>query len=109
MAVKKAMANVHEIVDVLRRAIGDRTGNLRVSDAYLICGIQPGRATPDQVTRFGRAIRELGWLRHRRRINGSPQYVYVKGTAAEREVALCVEYDPHTRSVRIEVDRPLSN
>ena len=93
------------LVDVLHRALTNRTGKLRVSDAYLICGIEPGKVNQDQISRFGRAIRELGWERQRRRFDGSLQYAYVKGTATEREVELVVEYDPHMRSVRIEVDK----
>ena len=93
------------IIDVLHRALGARTGKLRVSDAYLICGIEPGKANQDQITRFGRAIRELGWERQRRRFDGTLQYAYVKGTSTEREVELIVEYDAHMRSVRIEIDK----
>jgi hypothetical protein len=92
------------LVDVLHRALGNRTGKLRVSDAYLICGIEPGKVNQDQIERFGRAIRELGWERQRRRFDKSLQYAYVKGTTEQREVELVVEYDPHMRSVRIEVD-----
>jgi len=93
------------IIDLLHRALGARTGKLRVSDAYLICGIEPGKANQDQITRFGRAIRELGWERQRRRFDGSLQYAYVKGTTTEREVELIVEYDAHMRSVKIEIDK----
>ena len=93
------------LVDVLYRALGNRTGKLRVSDAYLICGIEAGKANQDQIERFGRAIRELGWERKRRRFDGSLEYAFVKGTDKEREVELVVEYDPHMRSVRIEVDK----
>lgn len=96
------------LVDVLHRALGNRTGKLRVSDAYIICGIEPGKANQDQISRFGRAIRELGWERQRRRFDGTLQYAYVKGTAPEREVELVVEYDPHLRIVRIEVDKTQS-
>ena len=39
----------------------NRTGKLWVSDAYLICGIATGKANQDQIARFGKAIRELGW------------------------------------------------
>jgi hypothetical protein len=93
------------LVDVLHRALANRTGKLRVSDAYLICGIEPGKVNQDQISRFSRTIRELGWERQRRRFDGSLQYAYVRGTAAEREVELIVEYDPHLRSVRIEIDK----
>ena len=93
------------LIDVLYRALGNRTGKLRTSDAYLICGIEAGRATQDQIERFGRAIRKLGWERKRRRFDGSLEYAYVKGSTSEREVELVVEYDPHMRSVRIEVDK----
>jgi hypothetical protein len=93
------------MVDVLHRALANRTGKLRVSDAFLICGIEAGKANQDQIERFGRAIRELGWERKRRRFNGDLEYAYVKGTETEREVDLVVEYDPNMRSVRIEIDK----
>ena len=99
------LAGDDPLVDVLHRALANRTGKLRVSDAYLICGIEPGKVNQDQISRFGRAIRELGWERQRLRVDGALQYAYVKGTAAEREVELVVEYDPHLRSVRIEIDK----
>ena len=99
------LAGDDPLVDVLHRALANRTGKLRVSDAYLICGIEPGKVNQDQISRFGRAIRELGWERQRRRFDGALQYAYVKGTTTEREVELVVEYDPHLRSVRIEVDK----
>jgi len=101
------------LADLLHRALGNRTGKLRVADAFLICGIEPGKANQDQIHRFGRAIRELGWERQRRRFGGDLEYAYVKGTPTERAVELIVEYDPHMRSVKIEVDRakliPASN
>lgn len=99
------LSNDDPLIDVLHRALSNRTGKLRVSDAYLICGIEPGKVSQDQISRFGRAIRELGWERQRRRFDGQLQYAYVKGTPSEREVELLVEYDPHMRSVRIEVDK----
>jgi predicted P-loop ATPase len=93
------------IIDVLHRALGNRTGKLLVSDAFLICGIESGKANQDQITRFGKAIRELGWARQRRRFDGELEYAYVKGTATERAVKLVVEYDPHMRIVKVEVDK----
>ena len=96
------LAGDDPLVAVLHRALANRTGKLRVSDA---CGIEPGKVNQDQISRFGRAIRELGWERQRLRVDGALQYAYVKGTAAEREVELVVEYDPHLRSVRIEIDK----
>lgn len=60
------------------------------------------KVRPDQIQRFSRAIRELGWKRQRLHMKGRLQYAYVKGTDTERQVELVVEYDPHMRSVRIE-------
>jgi len=77
------------------------TGKLRIADAYLVAGIEPGKATQDQMTRFGQAIRELGWERERRRFAGERCYAYVRGNASEREVELYVEADPMTRLVKI--------
>ncbi|HTR54985.1 MAG TPA: virulence-associated E family protein [Kofleriaceae bacterium] len=96
------------LIDLLHRTLGNRTGKLRVSDAFLICGIEAGKANQDQMERVGRAIRDLGWERKQRRFGGPLEYAYVKGTAAEREVELIVEFDPQMRSVRIEVDKSTS-
>jgi len=93
------------LVDVLHRVLGERTGKLRVSDAYLICGIEPGKATQDQMERFGRAIRELGWERQRRRFDGALDYAYVKGSDAQRYAQLAVEYDHFSRSAKVIVER----
>jgi hypothetical protein len=91
------------LIDVLYRALGNRTGKLRVSDAFTICGMEAGKVTQDQIERFGRAIRELGWERRRRRFeDGKLEYAYLKGTETEREIELVVEYDPHMRNVRID-------
>jgi hypothetical protein len=86
------------LVDILHRTLGSRTGKLRVSDAYRLAGIEPGKASQDQIFRFGRAICELGWERKRRRFDGALEYAYVKGNPAEREVELLSEYDPHMLS-----------
>jgi hypothetical protein len=94
------------LVDVLQRALGNRTGKLRVSDAYLICGLEAGKVNQDQMDRFGRAIRDLGWERLRRRFDGVLEYAYVKGTEEEQKIELVVEYDLTQRSVRIDVEKP---
>ena len=90
------------LVDVLHRILGNRTGRLRVSDAYLICGIEPARVNQGQIYRLGRAIRSLGWERMRCFFDGSFQAAYVRGTAEEPQVQITVEYDAHKRSCRIE-------
>jgi predicted P-loop ATPase len=92
------------LIDMLQRHLANRTGKLRVADAYLICGIEPGKANQDQIVRLGRAIRELNWERKRRRFDGVLEYAYVKGTPEQREVELIVEYDAMSRNVRIAVD-----
>lgn len=97
-----ALSDDDPLVDTLHQALANRTGKLRISDAYLICDIEPGKATLEQISRFSRAIRELGWERQRRRFNGTLQYAYARGTAVEREVELVVHHDPDSRTVRIE-------
>lgn len=93
------------LIDLLHRVLGDRTGKLSVADAFMICGIEPGKATQDQRARFGRAIRELGWVRSRRQLNGAPNYAYVKGTADQQKRQLIVEYDMSSREVKIAVEK----
>jgi hypothetical protein len=89
------------IIDVLHRVLANRTGKLRVSDAYLICGIEPGKVNQDQISRFGRAIRELGWERQRKRFGESLQYAYVSGTAVEREAELVIDGTDHLLKVAL--------
>ena len=93
--------NDDPLLDTLHRNLGNVTGKLRIADAYLVAGIEPGRATQDQMIRFGQAIRELGWERVRRRFAGERSYAYVRGDAGEREVELWVEFDPMTRMVKV--------
>jgi predicted P-loop ATPase len=93
--------NEDPLVDALCRSLGNVTGKLRIADAYLAAGIEPGKATQDQMLRFGQAIRELGWERARRRIAGERCYAYVRGSETEREVELWVEVDHLTKAVKI--------
>lgn len=78
------------IANALHRVLANRTGKLHVSDAYRICGIEPGKINQDQIDRFCRAISKLGWELQRQRFKDALQYIYVRGTVAEREVALII-------------------
>ncbi len=89
------------MVDVLRSALGDHTGMLRVANAFLLCGLEAHKVTQDQIKRFGQAIRALGWERKRCRRAGMIEYVYVRGNEIERKIELLVAYDPHTKTARI--------
>lgn len=101
--VRQEKCSHDPFVDMLYRVLGNRTGKLRVSEAFVICGLEAGKVNQDQIARFGRAIRELGWERRRRWFDYGValEYAYVKGDATEREVELLVEYDPAMRSLRI--------
>ena len=93
--------NEDPLVDALSRSLGNITGKLRIADVYLAAGIETGKATQDQMSRVGQAIRELGWERARRRIAGERCYAYVRGSEIERERELWVECDPITKVVKI--------
>ena len=54
------LADDDPLVDMLHRALANRTGRLRVSDAYLICGIEPGRVNQDQIMCFGHPRAGMG-------------------------------------------------
>lgn len=85
-------AGVDPINDMLHRELGGRAGKFRVSDMYFICGIEPGKARPDQISRFHSVIRALGWEFQRRRCGGAIHHVYVKGTPSEQEIELIGGY-----------------
>ena len=89
------------MVPLLDRTLGGWTGKLRIEDAYAIVGIEPGKATKDQIDRLGRAIRKIGWERKRRRFDGVREYAYVRGTEQEREVEIVVEVDWIAHAVRL--------
>jgi predicted P-loop ATPase len=89
------------LVPVLDRVLKGWTGKLRVDDAYAIVGIEPGKATKDQIDRLGRAIRKIGFERRRRRFDGEREYAYVCGTEQEREVEIVVEVDWIARTVKL--------
>lgn len=93
--------NEDPLVDQLSRSLGNVTGKLRIADVYLAAGIEPGRATQDQMMRVGQAIRDLGWERERRRIAGERCYAYVRGDESQRAIELWVEVDPLTKAVKI--------
>jgi hypothetical protein len=76
--------------DTLHRELEGCTGKFRVSDMYLICEIEPGKACPDQISRFHSVIRSLGWEFRRQRFGRAIYHVYVKGSPSEREVELLV-------------------
>ena len=101
----KAWDAIASLAAVLHQTLGNLTGKIRVSDVFLVCGIALFDAAQEQREQLGYAIRELGWERKRRRFDGVLEYAYVKGTESERLVQLVVEYDVHTRSVRIEIDK----
>jgi len=81
--------------------LGPFTGKLRTVDAWRLLGIEPAKASQDQISRFGAAMRKHGWERKQRRFGGPPTYAYVRGTQAQREVELCVEIDDITRQYKI--------
>lgn len=79
-------------VETLSAVLGDRTGKLRAADAWRLLGIPAGQQTQDQNARLGDAMRELGWMRTKRRFGGTPEHAYVRGSpvARERPIAVCL-------------------
>ncbi len=76
----------------LQPLLGDVVGKIRTADVWKLVGkADSGHRTQDDANRLGEVMRRLGWERKWRRFGGSPQYVYLRGTAAEREKALAVE------------------
>jgi hypothetical protein len=73
-------------VDALEAALGEvQDGRLTVRDAWLVVGMDPGKATQEDNVRLGEAMRALGWRRDKLRFNdGSPRRCYACGNGSKR-------------------------
>lgn len=81
---------LHRLEDVL----GDIEGKLLAEDAWRIVGKPPGQRTQEDNERFGAALKELGFVRVKRRFGGPPQNAYVRGASHEaQEVRIIVAAD----------------
>lgn len=74
---------------LLRTALEDERGKLRVVDALALAGFERRSFARDQVV--GRAMRDLGWTRGRYRIDGAVTSAYARGTPLQRETILEVD------------------
>ena len=82
-------------MEALEPALAGLVGKLRAQDAWSIVGkADVGTRTQEDMNRLGEAMRMLGWERRQRRFGGNPEWCYLKGTEAEREIPVtlnCVE------------------
>ncbi|MGH9886444.1 MAG: virulence-associated E family protein, partial [bacterium] len=76
---------------LIGQAFGELTGKIRTSEAWRILGIEGRVLTQDEMTRFGAAMRRLGWQRAQKRDGGDLAWHYVKGDIQERLRRLRVE------------------
>lgn len=71
---------INPMVEPLMRVLGDAVGKLDSDDAWSIVGkADPGRRTQRDMEVMGEAMRELGFERRRRRLNGQLTYCYLRG------------------------------
>lgn len=85
---------------VLARHLAERTGRIYTEAVLELLGIEPGKATTDQNTRVGAAMRRLGWERTRRRHNGGRVYAYQRGDS-EDEISVDVDISGGKRRVHV--------
>lgn len=87
------------MVSLLRRALGDARGKIRVVDVQALAGLD--RRSYYRMSLIARALRHLGWRRARYRFNGALSYGYARGTRLQREEILDIERgaDGHLRLV----------
>lgn len=79
-------------MEILQPMLGETVGKIATEDVWKILDrTDRTRRSQDDASRLGEVMRRLGWERKYRRIGGEPQYVYLRGTAEERERALTVE------------------
>jgi hypothetical protein len=77
------------MVTLLRGALGDARGKIRVVDVQALAGLD--RPSYYRMSLIARALRHLGWKRSRYRFNGTVAYGYGRGTRLQREDILEVE------------------
>lgn len=77
------------MVSLLRGALGDARGKIRVVDVQALAGLD--RPSYYRMSLIARALRHLGWKRSRYRFNGLVAYGYARGTRFQREEILNIE------------------
>src|SRR6185503_19386461 len=90
---------LHSLLEVLGEERNGIKGKLRATDAWEIVGVPPGQRSQEVNVRLGEAMRELGWLRDRRRFGGPLEYAYLRGTPRECQVVVVLRRDNRDRVV----------
>lgn len=90
--------------EVLDAALGDITGRLVNMDAWTIINKPFHFRTQDDNKRIGQALRELGWERTRKRVDGTVKIVYERGAPAERFRLIYVFRNPVDNVVTVTHD-----
>lgn len=109
ITVTPAMTNVpsHTLLSLffkLEKALGDMTGTIVNVDAWRI--ISKKRLDQDTATTLGAAMRQLGWYRSKRNIDGRVYFVYARGRRhIERHRLIYVFRDPITDKVIVTYDQ----
>lgn len=75
---------LHRLSDVL----GDKAGVMSAEDVWTIVGVLPGNRNGTHNERVGAAMKEMGWIRTKRRLQKGhpPRWCYVKGDETEKLV-----------------------
>lgn len=77
--------------EVLEEVLGEVCGKIRAADVWRILDIEQSKATQDQNTRLGEAMRSLRWERGKRRFGGPPINAYARGTDDDRQREIRIE------------------
>ena len=81
--LSEAAADLLAMVTLLRHALGDARGKIRVVDVQALAGLD--RPSYYRMGLIARGLRHLGWRRARYRFNGALAYGYARGTRLQRE------------------------
>lgn len=72
-------------VELLAETLGDKQGKVRSIDLWNALGIAVAQRTPDQTTRVGSAMKQLGFERTKLRFGGKdPEWAYKRGKSNHR-------------------------
>jgi len=75
--------------EIIATQVGDANGKILCEKVWDIVGLNdPARRTQDHNSRLGAVMARLGFVRGRPRHEGLSRYHYMRGTKAEREIAI---------------------
>jgi hypothetical protein len=79
---------------IIFEAVGNCNGKVPCAEIWRLLGIEAGRQTQHDNIRIGEVMSHLGFVRKRLTVGTDRTYCYVRGSEAEQEVQLSLNFSP---------------